>query len=287
MINWFQSDNRPIIFGSVVHIPLWIFISKELEVVFKFFGISIASPPVTIVDFIEWFGLLYGVLVSLMLLKVWEQLDAIDREFDKEVNKARILYKDLSYLSGMSGPISKIGVEITKVLRVYVVHVINNYKSEIKQSDDVAKITGDKILEELRGKFKRLINFKTKQTSAPEIFVEELFERLNELVDTRGYRISLVSQRVFENLYGILLVTSIVFLIPFYFAGFTSSSGYILDTALVISVTFLVIYVYMIIEDLDDPFDGPKSISDESWRLLLEEMDNTAKKTKRKPKAKK
>ncbi len=278
-MNWLKSISK-----SVFYILLWIFIAKELEIVLKFFHIEIASPNMAdgnwfVSNFIEWFGVLYGILLPLILVRAWEQLDTIDREFDREADTVKILYEDLYYLSDLDGEFSKISNEITILLRTYVKHVIENYKNEIKQSKNDSRFIGDKIIEGIRKKFKELIHSDVKQIIVSEILIKELFERLNELVDNRGDRISHASQRLFENLRTVALITSIVFLIPFYFAGPTYSSPtmgfpyfYLLDVALVLGVTFLVIYIYMIIEDLDEPFDGPKSISDESWQFLLEEM---------------
>ena len=260
---------------SIFYIPLSIIIAKEVEILFLIMGWEFTSALDSngfISNFIEWFGVLYGILLPLILVRAWEQLDAIDREFDREADAARILYKDLQFLSTLPGKVGDMGRDITQLLHNYVFYVKNNYKFEIKQSGDTVRVDGDKILEDLRVKFNGLLNPEIKQTSVSELLIGELFERLNDLTDSRGDRITLASQRLFENLRTIALFTSIVFLVPFYFAGLTSF--YLLDLILILSVTFLVIYIYMIIEDLDEPFEGVRKITDESWRHLLEEMDN-------------
>jgi hypothetical protein len=288
-MNWLKSISK-----SVFYIPLWIFVVKELEALFQIYGLNFYSPSNGnnwfVSNFIEWFGVLYGILLSLILVKAWEQLDIIDREFDREADTAKILYKDLDYLSGLRGNFSRVSNKAIKLLRKYVEHVINRYKEETKQlKNNTSRNDGDKILENIREEFKELIRPDTKQVAASKILISELFERLNELTDNRGDRISHASQRLLENLHTVALITSIIFLIPFYFAGpvyFSISFGwpyfYLLDIALVLSVTFLVIYIFMIIEDLDDPFEGPKSIRDESWQLLLVEMNRDQKESEKK-----
>ena len=47
-----------------------------------------------------------------------------------------------------------------------------------------------------------------------EFLVPELFERLKEITDIRGDRISLASQRLFDSLRIVALITSILFVIP-------------------------------------------------------------------------
>lgn len=278
VMEWLRSIPK-----SVFQIPIWIFIAKEIEVWFQIIGWKFESPVNEnwfISNFVEWFGVLYGILLPLILVRAWEQLDAIDREFDREADTAKTLYKDLEYLSDLSGKYKKIGGDISKLLRDYVYHVVNNYKYEIKQSNDESKNQGDSILEEMRGKFKILVRLEMNENAISDTLINELFAKLNDLVDNRGDRISHASQRLFENLHKVALITSIIFLIPFYFAGpayFSLSIGlpyfYLLDTALILSVTFLVIYIYMIIEDLDEPFEGVKKITDDSWQNLLAEMD--------------
>ncbi len=284
-MSWFKS-----IPSSLFYIPLSIFIAKETEVLFKYFGITFASPNTTdywfVAGFIEWFGVLYGMLLPLILLRAWEQLDEIDRQFDREADTAKMLYNDLDYLSDLPVKFSRAGNEITKLLHKYVEHVAVNYRYEIKQLDDdkKSKEAGDKILEDMREKFKVIVRLNTTKTIVSETLINELLEKINELVDNRGDRISYASQRLFENLHYGALITSIIFLIPFYFVGptyFARSIGfpyfYLLDTVLVLGVTFLVIYIYMIIEDLDEPFDGVKKISDESWKLLCKKMNKDQK----------
>ena len=96
---------------------------------------------------------------------------------------------------------------------------------------------------------------------------------IRDIVEIRRDRIALASQRVFSSLRTVALVTSIIFVIPFYFVGFAPASS-ILDTVLILGVTFLVIFIYMIIEDLGEPFGGTWKITDESWHRLLKEMDS-------------
>ena len=264
-------------FKSVSLIPLSIFAAKVLEVLFRIFDVDFTSPSNNtywfVSNFIEWFGVLYGILLPLILVRVWEQLDEIDREFDREADTVRILYEDLSYLPERIANIRK---EISKFLRQYVQHVANNYPAEIKQSG-TERITGDEILLKIREQFKGLIHPDVMSTKDTEFIVKELFHGLNEIIDIRGDRIALASQRLFESLRLVALITSITFILPFYFAGLVSPTG-LLDVILIIGVTLLVIFIYMIIEDLDEPFTGTWKVSVESWRRVLAEMDSDERK---------
>src|SRR5690349_12629334 len=49
-------------------------------------------------DFVEWFGVFYGFLMPLLLVRAWEQLDRADREFDREADAIKMLLGDVLLL---------------------------------------------------------------------------------------------------------------------------------------------------------------------------------------------
>jgi hypothetical protein len=295
-----------ILFRYVNFIPLFIFIAKFLEVqgVLKF-----DKADTFVSNFIEWFGVLYGILLPLILVRVWEQLDEIDRQFDREADAVKLLYEDLFYLQG---EYAVFGKEISKLLREYVVHVLRFYREEIKTIDSVppksdneivskkqyqriyewvreqwrgsiqsegetselvdARLVGDKILENIRSQYRNLILFARKTAKEPDAFILEIFRGHNEIVDIRGDRIAIASQRLFEGLRVVALIASITFVVPFYFVGFTPNTP-LLDNILVVCVTLLVIFTFMIIEDFDEPFGGEWKITDDAWKRVLGYMD--------------
>lgn len=322
-------------------IPISIFVVKILEFLFRLFDIKLASfadGSGFLSNFIEWFGVIYGLLLPLIMVRVWEQLDSIDREFDREADAVKALYEDIFFLGGKC---AEIGKEIAPLLRGYVDHVIKQYSQEVKvsnnfqdlpesilfreiseqlqkltqgffkllgkfldllkrlfrsgdsvlqgkeiykqiplptisETDDQKKI-GDQLLEYVRHKFRDFFAPNAMTTKASEILVEEMFHRLNEIIDIRGDRIALASQRLFETLRIVALITSIIFLLPFYFVGFTPQT-HLLDEILIGAITLLVIFIYLIVEDLDEPFGGIWKIEATSWERLLSEMDSTERK---------
>jgi len=287
-------------------------------------------------SFIEWYGVLYGILLPLILVRVWEQLDDIDREFDREADSVRIMYQDLSYLPEKS---QEIAVEIASLLRHYVRHVVRKYPYEVKESIEekvrrsrqsennvhdeestntatpqtpleinerfralVQKLTnsnlmrkirgilggmknsgnetkefeharkvGDDILLQIRKKFAVLIRPDVMKSKDTEFIVQELFHRLNEIVDIRGDRIGFASQRLFQTLSIVALIASIIFLVPFYIVSFTDHTSW-LDILLILGLTLLVVFMYMIIEDFDEPFGGTWKIDNESWLSVRQEI---------------
>jgi CII-binding regulator of phage lambda lysogenization HflD len=253
---------------SVYLIPFAILAGKALEVILQIFHINFASPPNDfgnwfVANFIQWFGVLYGILVPLILVRVWEQLDNIDREFDREADTVKILYEDLFFLRRQS---AKFGKEITTLLRKYVRHVKKNYYKETTEASPEKKV-GERILEEVRRQCQHLIYSKEMQAKGSEYIILDVLHKIDEIIDIRGDRIALSRQRLFESLRMIALIASILFIVPFYFVGFYGQSG-ILDNLLIIGVTLLVIFIYMVIEDLDEPFTGTWKIDAESWQRV-------------------
>jgi hypothetical protein len=269
----------------VFFIPLVVYIFKALEMLYltlqqmrtgneiywlkgiKFMPAFTATGFMT--SFIEWFGVLYGFLVPLILVRVWEQFDNIDREFDREVDTVKMLYEDLQILGRGN---KKLGDEIKGLLQQYVEHVIAKHPLESdKKSEE--RIAGDAILRQVRKKYSDLIHVAGKKEKESIPLITEMISQLNDLIDIRGDRIGLTNQRLFESLRIVALITTTIFLLPFYFAGFTVSSG-ILDNLLVFFVTLLVLFIYVILEDLDEPFSGIWSVDKDAWERLLKEIQN-------------
>jgi hypothetical protein len=218
-------------------------------------------------NFIEWFGVLYGLLLPLILVRAWEQFDAIGREFDREADTIKLLYEDvLLFFKEDIGFKSK----FLSLLLDYVGHVKTNYQNEAKD-DSKERIHGDILLSNLREEYYKLTHSEIVEKKEGEILVSELLHQLNEVIDVRGDRISLCNQRLFQSLRFVALFASLIFAVPFYFVKFHQDYGF-LDSFLVFSVIFLVIFILNSIEDLDEPFFGSWRINRKPWIRLHDEI---------------
>ena len=56
------------------------------------------------VNFVEWFGVLYGFLLPTILVRVWEQFDNIDNVLDREADAVKSLVGDLMLLDEQHAP---------------------------------------------------------------------------------------------------------------------------------------------------------------------------------------
>src|SRR5688572_9477315 len=105
-------------------------------------------------NFVEWFGVFYGFLMPLLLVRAWEQLDRADREFDREADAIKMLLGDVLLLDN-----TFLGLKKTMVgeLKAYIQHVLSSYKVEHQDSHIELRNTGDAILQGIRINYKELI----------------------------------------------------------------------------------------------------------------------------------
>jgi len=247
--------------------------------------ISIADKKL-VINFVEWFGVLYGFLLPTILVRVWEQFDKIDNTFDKEADAIKILVGDLLLLHSYSSSFSK---NVLETLRDYTENVFIFMDAKISKREEVQD--GDRLLARIRNFYMEVFRSETGQQKENDVIMGELLEQLNNIIDNRGDRISLCDQRLFESLKSVAVITSIVWLVPFYFLYFQNNNEDYLQLGLfgwllVIAVTFLVIIILSIIDDLDEPFGGHWKVNRRSWEELKDyikglldkkEPDNTMK----------
>lgn len=234
------------------------------------------------INFIEWFGVLYGFLIPTVLVKVWEQFDETDREFDREADAINILSEDIELFDNSNYLDFKIST--LTALQQYTKHVQNYYDRE-DDDDKTYKLKGDKILMGIRTKYNdyKILHPNKKQEKEIDPILSELISQLNNAIDIRGDRIALSKQRLFQGLRFIVLVSSVMWLLPFYFIAEPGNNNYygLFTDLLRLGVTFLVIFVLSIIEDLDEPFGGTWKIGTEQWEILQGSLKKSVRQLKK------
>jgi hypothetical protein len=220
-----------------------------------------------VTEFIAWFGALYGFLVPLVLVKVWEQFDTIDREFDREADALLMFFEDVQLLGNKYRKIKK---QMLQKLRLYIQHVSNVYDRE--HHDNSLRKKGDTLLRQIRSYFNPLVQISLQEQSEATPILPELFGQLNEIIDIRGDRMSLTSRRPLKSFKYLVLVASLVWVIPLYFTSDITNAIRVslFSDILRIAITLLAILILSIIDDLDDPFKGTWTINIETWGELQE-----------------
>ncbi len=215
-------------------------------------------------NFIEWFGTAYSLFLALVLVNVWNHYDTIDREFDREVDAIATLYQTANYAQvyddSRKTKLDELN-SITEKIEKYLRHVILNYQNEHLYLQQ--RRNGEEILEGI-GENISSIAFKKVVT---ESLITELFRSLNEARDVRGDRISHSQQRVPQTIWIVAVISSLVWLLPFF--GLNIIDPFV-SVTLIGGVTFVIVIVLIIINDFDSPFDGTWKIGLESWSDFLE-----------------
>ncbi len=224
-----------------------------------------------IINFVEWFGVIYGFIWSTIVVKVWEQFEELNSTFDREVDAIQLLVEDLGLLNSGDNTFRSTALPL---LQTYVQNVRKLMKKEI--SIKVEETPGNEILTGIRTALRELFHPGTDTAKENDVLLSDILAQLNTIVDNRSDRISLLTQSTFESLKFISIVTSIVWLAPFYFLDYTdyltkpifNMQLGIFGWLLVIAVTFLVIIIMSIMDDLNTPFDGYWIVDGESWKKL-------------------
>jgi hypothetical protein len=230
------------------------------------------------VNFIEWFGVVYGFLLPIILVRVWEQFDRLEREFDREADALKILYEDMQLLGE---EYTNLKITIFKKMIEYINFIKSNYTFEHEiWADEIRKI-GNDILRQIRISYDKLTHQQHELEGESNPLLTELLQQLNNIIDTRGDRISLARQRLFQSLRFVSILTSLIWLIPYYFIKFNIGTAEepilvrpeLFGNILIVALTLLIVVILSVIEDLDEPFGGTWKISMESWDQLLAELN--------------
>lgn len=221
-------------------------------------------------NFISAFGILYSVLLSLLLVRGLEGYDNSAQEFETEAGTIRILYKDFLMIPKSNKKIKK---QLIASLFAYAKHVSFNYQYEVDNSRN-AKINGDELIGNIRDQLAQLVNNTKPHKAISEAVFSELIQKINDLEDIRIRRIEYAKKRLSGAGFQIMAVFSAsLFLIPFYFTGFSPSST-LLENILVFLLTGFVITLNIILGDFNEPFNGIWKIKNESWKQILENIKN-------------
>ncbi|MCI0555177.1 MAG: DUF4239 domain-containing protein, partial [Anaerolineae bacterium] len=215
-------------------------------------------------SFILWFGIPYGLLIALVLINTWTQFDAVDREFSKEADTIIGFLDTLDFIQIKN---KRLKQKILVILHEYIDHVRDNFQVEYYKRD-ISK-RGELILESLQVVLVKIILGNKKEAV---FFGDKLFYSYKELTDARKSRVSISRSRMPSAIWMLTLLSSILWLIPFYglridnqIIGLTFTGG----------VTFVIISLLIIIRDLDDPFAG-------TWRISTDDFDELKSRIKNK-----
>jgi hypothetical protein len=251
---FFQIFDNPIVV-AIFFVPYVVVIRFYI---FPKYAFLLEPDMVLLQNFIEWFGIAYGLLLALVLVNVWSQFDLLEKDFDSEAAAVSALYQTVSFIKSMNPMQGR----IIKYIQSYIRHVLDNYAIEHKNVK--ARANGKEILDQIGQAI--LVTLRGEEMN---MLSGEIIKKWNDIKDFREDRISRSRQRIPNGVWMLAILSSILWLIPFYGLDFRNDLIAIFLTG---GVTFVVITMLVVIKDLDDPFDGTWTISLDEWEFIEEEM---------------
>ena len=133
-----------------------VFVSLTVSLYFYFLGSFISNLNLQTKDYdyiresIQWFGILYGLVIPLSLVRVQTQFGESQRLFDKEAGIVFELYNTFLLLSKR-----QIDLDSKTAIIGYIHHVVNLGLDEYKNRN--VKLSGDDHIDKIRDAVKKLI----------------------------------------------------------------------------------------------------------------------------------
>ena len=211
--------------------------------------------------FLSVFGTLFGILSTLILVEVWSQFNKTSNLMEEESVGLEKLYTSSLYFN--DDPFSKkLKVSIIKYLELVI-------------KDDLQYMSTGKRNKEAGEKFRDIIDVIKSikfDDDHDSIIFDHIIREFDNIFNVRAARIEMGLSRIptilkiFLYIASFLLITSFV-LMPFIniFYGIVISSF----------VSFLVVMIIQIINDLDNPYMGCWILNNEAFKRALNHIENS------------
>jgi hypothetical protein len=207
-------------------------------------------------NFIEWFGVLYGVLLALVVVEVWQKFSVLNKEIDREADALVLLLKNVRFLKDKM-KIKQIGQCVLE----YANLILDTSKSYSFNNPQVAK-----KFDEIHNEVGDIL----KIDSCPLPLSIQIIYHINEAIDIRGDWIAHAKERMPVALRVLIFLTSIIWVLGFFGLNIESDT---LALMLCGTATFTVSTILFIIIDLDDPKGGVWGAQFESFEVLKNEAE--------------
>lgn len=207
-------------------------------------------------NFIEWYGILFSILLALVIVHVWTKYNTVDALVDKEADTLVSLLRFAKFLE--SPPVF---IALADVIYDYCAYFCQpglSYENAMKDSREKL----DKIFSEL---------FKAVKSVQQPILTKEMIRCFDEAADTRGDRDAIAKERIPYVLWFMMVFTSMIWLTSFFWLAF-------IDVHLTVAVFMLfstsvtVIGLLFIAKDIDNPISGMWKINFNAFRETCKEI---------------
>lgn len=207
-------------------------------------------------NFIEWFGVLYGVMLALVVVEVWRRYNLINNEVDREADALVLLLKTARYLGDSTDV-----VRLAQKAKDYANAVI-----ELGTKDSTTESLTNLSIDAIHNEVGNILKY---EKESP-VIISEIMRYLNEAYDLRGDRLTHVRERMPKELWVMVIFTSLVWIIGFF--GLQIENDFL--AAIMCGVAaFTVSALVFIVADLEGPDGGRWKTSFESFEVLRNKAD--------------
>lgn len=199
-------------------------------------------------NFIEWYAVVYTLVLSVIVGQGWAKYNRINNEIDREADSLVLLVQTGRMFRDQ---------DLSQALYLAVKRYVMSLRLLQSKDNRTANQTHEKM-KEIRERVIFLI-----KSEPDECLKSELLHQYNEAYDARGDRFDLIEQKLPPHTWIIFVVASLIWLWGFLWLDFDLDSFkfYILGaTILAIS------YLFYLARDLDDPTTG-------SWKMKFSSFE--------------
>ena len=212
--------------------------------------------------FFSVFGVVYAIIAGFLLVEVLQKFGNVTSSMDEEVNSLRDTRDFLIYIDGDE----KAKKEIKKSLRTYSKSVVDTEWAEMA---DMTTPTDADTSPELKDLIVA-VNGINVTNESDSVALNSIISEVSKITTHRSKRIGLSDAEIPPSLKVLLVFMSAVLVIGFVFMSVENIWVHML---LVGSVVVAIQLMYMIISDLDTPFDGVWNLSDREFREFSTKVD--------------
>jgi hypothetical protein len=204
-------------------------------------------------------GVVYAVMLSYVLIIVWQNFDETKNNVVSEANYYADIYRDSE---GLSEPFRG---QFKAVMNDYINTIVNDEWELLAIGERSTKA------ENLTDKLWKLYGSYEPKTENEKIFYGEILTRMNNAGELRRQRILDAQTGIHPMLWFVLLIGGFMTVVFAFFFGSENLSAQLIMTTLMAVLIVLILFTILI---MDFPFSGDMIISADSFQRVLMYIKN-------------
>ena len=202
---------------------------------------------------LDGFLALYGILLGLLAVGAYENLNSMNDIVSKEASNISVIYRDFR---GYPEPIRN---ELEKEIRGYAYEIVSN--SWPQQALHIIPTGEAKFIDKM---FDTLVSFKPKE-SGEEILHAQTLDQFNKLMESRRGRIDNLDSKIPDILWWLVILGAAITMILICLLNYDLIPHIIFGSVL----SFYVGAMIAVIASMDSPFVGANSIDPQSIQKVI------------------